>query len=332
MSKPVNPYTIGAFLVGSLTLLVAAILIFGGGEFFKKKMQYVIFFDSALNGLNVGAPVKIQGVQIGTVKEISLEIDKKFSRIVKPVVIEIDPSAVLDSNGQPFQRANTPKKRKENVQHLIDVGLKAQLQTQSLLTGLLYVEFSFYQDTPVKLTGLNYKDLPELPAVATTADRIKATAEEVLTNLRQLPIEQIVKDFAIILKEVRVIATSEELKKDRMALAKSLHETEALITSLNRNLTPMLVNMNGTIIDTRTMVQQFTREIKPVLISTEKTLGTANSLLLESKHTMSSVEALTAPEAPLWQSLEALRDAAQSTENLTDYLEQHPDSIIYGKE
>ena len=143
MSKPVNPYTIGAFLVGSLTLLVAAILIFGGGEFFKKKMQYVIFFDSALNGLNVGAPVKIQGVQIGTVKEISLEIDKKFSRIVKPVVIEIDPSAVLDSNGQPFQRANTPKKRKENVQHLIDVGLKAQLQTQSLLTGLLYVEFSF---------------------------------------------------------------------------------------------------------------------------------------------------------------------------------------------
>ena len=90
--------------------------------------------------------------------------------------------------------------------------------------------------------------------------------------------------------------------------------------------------MNGTIIDTRTMVQQFTREIKPVLISTEKTLGTANSLLLESKHTMSSVEALTAPEAPLWQSLEALRDAAQSTENLTDFLERHPDSIIYGKE
>ena len=332
MSKPVNPYTIGAFLVGSLTLLVAAILIFGGGEFFKKKMQYVIFFDSALNGLNVGAPVKLQGVQIGTVKEISLEIDKNFSRIVKPVVIEIDPSAVLNFNGQPFQSANTTKKRKEHVQHLIDVGLKAQLQTQSLLTGLLYVEFSFYQDTPVKLTGLNYKDLPELPAVATTADRIKATAEEVLTNLRQLPIEQIVKDFAIILKEVRVISTSEELKKDRKALAKSLHETEILITSLNRNLTPMLVNMNGTIIDTRTMVQQFTREIKPVLISTEKTLGTANSLLLESKHTMSSVEALTAPEAPLWQSLEALRDAAQSTESLTDYLEQHPDSIIYGKE
>ena len=107
MSKPVNPYTIGAFLVGSLVLLIAAILIFGGGEFFKKKTKYVVFFDSALNGLNIGAPVKLQGVQIGTVKEISLEIDLKFSRIVKPVVIEFDPTAVLNANGQPFDSGNT---------------------------------------------------------------------------------------------------------------------------------------------------------------------------------------------------------------------------------
>jgi len=42
MSKPVNPYTIGAFLVGSLALLITAILIFGGGEFLKKKSEYVI--------------------------------------------------------------------------------------------------------------------------------------------------------------------------------------------------------------------------------------------------------------------------------------------------
>lgn len=332
MSKPVNPYTIGSFLVGALILLIAAVLIFGGGEFLKKKWRYVIFFDSALNGLNVGAPVKLQGVQIGTVKEISLEIDEKFSRIVKPVVIEIDPAAVLDPSGLPFQAGGSVQKRKENIQHLIDGGLKAQLQTQSLLTGLLYVEFSFYRDVPPKLTGLNYKNLPELPAVATTVDQIKVAAEEVLTNIRQLPIEQIVKDFSIILKETRDIVASDQLKKDRAALAKSLHETEVLLTTLNRNLSPLLSNMNGTIIDTRTLVQQFTHNIGPVLVSTEKALGTATSLMLESKHAMGAVEALAAPEAPLWQSLEAMRDAAQSTKDLTDYLERHPDSIIYGKE
>ncbi|MEY3289595.1 MAG: hypothetical protein RLZZ419_1837 [Pseudomonadota bacterium] len=332
MSKPVNPYTIGVFLVGSLTFLIAAILIFGGGQILKQKTEFVIYFDGALNGLNIGAPVKLQGVQIGTVKEISLELDQKKSRIIKPVVIEINPEMVLDSSGYPFTAAPTLKERQQNAKQLIDAGLKAQLQTQSLLTGLLYVEFNFYRGEPAKLTGLNYKDLPELPSVPTTADQLRNTADEMLTKFRQLPIEDIVKDFAATLKEIRAIATSDDLKKNREVLAKTLIETEKLVANLNRNLVPLLANMSGTATDTRAMIQEFTSEMRPVLVASEKTLNTANSLLLESNHAVGSVESLTAPDAPLWQSLNALRDAAQSTKDLTDYLERHPDSIIYGKQ
>ena len=332
MSKPVNPYTLGAFLVGSLTLLIVAILVFGGGQFLKQKTQYVIFFDGALNGLNIGAPVKLQGVQIGTVKEISLEIDQKFVRIFKPVVIEIDPAVLLDATGKPFQVASSSMERQQNTQRLIDSGLKAQLQTQSLLTGLLYVEVNFFRGESLSLTGINYKDLPELPSVPTTVDQLKSTADEMLAKFRQLPIEDIVKDLAVTLKEIKEIATSDELKKNRVALAKTLAETEQLVANLNKGLVPLLNNMNGTMADTRNLVQQFAHDMRPVLISSEKTLNTATSVLLESNHALGSVEALAAPDAPLWQSLEALRDAAQSTKNLTDYLERHPDSIIYGKE
>jgi len=332
MSKPVNPYTLGAFLVGSLTLLIVAILVFGGGQFLKKKTEYVIFFDGALNGLNIGAPVKLQGVQIGTVKEISLELDQKFVRISKPVVIEIDPGVLLDASGKPLHIASSMEERKKNTQRLIDSGLKAQLQTQSLLTGLLYVEVNFFRDEPLQLTGINYKDLPELPSVPTTVDQIKSTADEMLSKFRQLPIEDMVKDLAVTLKEIKDIATSDELKKNRADLTKTLAETEQLVTNLNKGLVPLLNNMNGTMVDTRNLVQQFTQDMKPVLISSEKTLNTATSVLLESNHALGSVEALAAPDAPLWQSLEALHDAAQSTKDLTDYLERHPDSILYGKE
>jgi len=332
MSKPVNPYTIGAFLVGSLALIVSAILVFGGGQLLKNKSQYVIYFDSALNGLNIGAPVKLQGVQIGTVKEISIELDKNATRITKPVVIEIDSEMVLDSGGHPFKMANSLEQRQQNTKQLIDAGIKAQLQSQSLLTGLLYVEFNFYRNEPLHLTGLNYKDLPELPAVPTTADQIKNTADELIMKFRQLPIEDIVKDLAATLKEIREIATSDELKKNRVALAKTLSETEKLVASLNQNLSPLLVNMNGTVVDTRAMVQEFTHEMRPVLLSSEKTLNAATDVLKESKQALGSVETLTATDAPLWQSLESLRDAANSTKTLTDYLERHPNSIIYGKE
>jgi paraquat-inducible protein B len=332
MSKPVNPYTIGAFLVGSVTLLIVAILVFGSGKLLKKKSEYVIYFDGAINGLNVGAPVKLQGVQIGTVKEISLELDQKATRISKPVVIEIDPEVVLDSSGQPFQSVTTLGERQENARRLIDAGLKAQLQTQSLLTGLLYVEVNFHRDKALNLTGLNYKNLPELPAIPSTEDQLKNTADEILTRFRQLPIEDIVKDLAVTMKEVRDLMTSDDLKKNRVALTKTLLDTEQLVASLNRNLVPLMTNMNGTMTDTRMMMQGFTRDMKPVLISTEKTLNTATDLLLESNHTLDSMEALTAPDAPLWQSLVALRSAAKSTQDLTDYLQRHPDSMIYGKE
>ncbi len=332
MSKPVNPYTIGAFLVGSLALLIAAILIFGGGQFFKKKTEFVIYFDSAINGLNVGAPVKLQGVQIGTVKEISLELDRNATRITKPVVIEIDPGMVMNSSGEPWQTALTLKQRQQNAKQLIEAGLKAQLRTQSLLTGLLYVEFDFYRNEPLKLTGLDFKDLPELPSVPSTEEQLKSAAEELLNKLRQLPLEDIVKDLATTLKVVRNYATSDELKKNRATLVKTLDETEKLVTNLNRDLVPLVNNMNRTVTDTRTMMQDFTRDMRPVLTSTEKTLNTATSILVESRQTLGSVEALSAPDAPLWQSLEALRDAAQSTKDLTDYLQRHPDSIIYGKE
>ena len=338
MSKPVNPYTIGAFLVGSLTLLIAAVLIFGGGQFFKKKAEYVIYFDGTLNGLSVGAPVTLQGVRIGSVKEISLELDQKFSSISKPVVIEIDPAVVLDSSGNPFQAATSLEARQKNAKRLIAAGLRAQLQTQSLLTGLLYIECNFFPNQPAVLRGVSYRGLPELPSIPTTVDQIKNTAEEMLTRLRKLPIEAIVTDLSVTMKEVSGILTSDELKKNRAALGKTLNETKKLVASLNRDLGPLVSNMNGTVTDTRTMVQDFSRDMRPVLVSTEKALkeattalNTATSVLQESKYTLNSVDALTAPDAPLWQSLEALRNAAQSTKNLTDYLERNPNSIIFGK-
>jgi paraquat-inducible protein B len=338
MSKPVNPYTIGAFLVGSLTLLIAGVLIFGGGQFFKKQSEYVIYFDGTLNGLNVGAPVTLQGVRIGAVKEISLELDQKFTRLAKPVVIEIDPSVVLDSSGNPFEAATSLKARQKNATRLIAAGLRAQLQTQSLLTGLLYIECNFFPDQPAILRGINYKGLPELPSIPTTVDQIKNTAEEMFTRFRKLPIEAIVNNLSITMNEVSSIMTSDELKKNREALSKTLNETEKLVANLNRNLGPFVNNMNGTVTDTRIMVRDFTRDMRPVLASSEKALkeatkalNTANSVLQESRFTLSSVDALTAPEAPLWQSLEALRNAAQSTRDLTDYLERNPNSIIFGK-
>ncbi|MGD0958453.1 MAG: MlaD family protein [Methylomonas sp.] len=169
MSKQANPLAIGAFLLGALVLLTTGVLIFGGGDFFKHKKRFVIFFDSALNGLNIGAPVKLQGVQIGNVAEISLVMDAATGRIFKPVVIEIEPALLRDFSGRKSS-PHSEAQQQEDKQRLIDLGLKARLETQSLLTGLLYVDLDFYHDKQVNPLNIEYEDLPELPSVPTTVD------------------------------------------------------------------------------------------------------------------------------------------------------------------
>lgn len=330
MSKQANPLAIGAFLVGALILLTAGVMIFGGSDFFKDKKRFVIFFDSALNGLNVGAPVKLQGVQIGNVNEISLVMDSATGRIFKPVVIEIDPALLQDLSVQQ-SGGHSKKQRMQDAQRMIDAGLKGRLETQSLLTGLLYVDLNFYSDKPINLVKLDYKNLPELPSVPTTVDEIRNTADEIFNRVRQLPLEEITKNMADTLDSMHGLLESDNTKKSMAALAKSLQETQRLMSSLNDQIGPLMVNANSALTETRTTLQDFNKELLPVLKAAEQSLNAATKMMEGSQNALTAVETMAAPDAQLGQTLVEMRNAARSLRDLTESLERRPESLIYGK-
>lgn len=330
MSKQANPFAIGAFLVGALTLLTLGVMIFGGSDFFKDKKRFVIFFDSALNGLNIGAPVKLQGVQIGNVSEISLMMDSDTRRIFKPVVIEIDPALLRDLSGQGSGN-HSEKQRWHDAQRLIDAGLKGRLETQSLLTGLLYVDLNFYRDKPINLVQLDYEGLPELPSVPTTVDEIRNTADEIFNRVRQLPLEQITKNMADTLNAMHGLLESDETKQSMVALAKSLEETQRLMASLNDQIGPLMTNANGALTETRTTLQDFNKELLPVLKAAEQSLNAATRVMEGSQNALNAVETMASPESQLGQALVEMRNASRSLKDLTESLERRPESLIYGK-
>ena len=334
MSKQVSPTLIGSFFLAALGLVIIAIMMFGGGNYFDKKDQFVLFFHSEnnLNGLNVGAPVKLEGVQIGEVKEVILLFDENTLEVIKPVVIELDYKNILDDEtDKDFNPKESGHEKEVSVKNLINKGLKAQLKSQSMLTGLLYIEFQFTPQDEIVMTGINFRNLKELPTTTNATEDLKRETQKVVDRIGKLPLEQIVEDLAVNMHEIKVILTSQSLKENRQGVNQSIKEMEKLLINLNENFTPLMLNLNGTMKDTRVVVQEFSREIKPVLSTLEKTLNKATDLLSESQFAVRSFEELSSPEAPLWQALEALKEAAESTKNLTDTLERNPESIIYGK-
>jgi paraquat-inducible protein B len=343
VSKPVNPVAVGGFTVGALALLVVGLLMFGGGKFFNAdKTRYVIFFDSSLNGLDIGAPVKMQGVKIGSVVDISLLVDPQNGKVLKPVVIEIDRKSFLGPGGLPFNTPISHEKQIENRDRLVAKGFRARLEVQSLLTGLLYVDLDKFPGKPAQFTGLDFQGLVELPGVPTTVDEIRNTVEEVVRKIRSLPLDEMLKDVADTLKDVRGIVGSEEAKRSTAALAKALEGMDKTMDTLNRNLEPLLKQSNQTVSnanhlmqDSRAMVQDVHREMKPVLASTDKTLNAATAALNKAQTAITSVqgtlEGSMGPDSSLNETLLALKDAAHSIKNLTDFLERHPEALISGK-
>src|SRR4029434_2161921 len=161
MASKINPTMIGAFVVGAIVLVVAGVLLFGGGKFFTEKQPYVLFFDSSVEGLNVGAPVTFRGVQIGQITQISAIANPQTFDLIIRVKIEIVRGVVkVGAEGQRFQDL------RQRVEGLIQRGARASLRMQSFVTGLLYVAIDFYPGTPIKLLGLDpaYTELPTIPS------------------------------------------------------------------------------------------------------------------------------------------------------------------------
>lgn len=331
MSKQVSPMAVGTFILSGLGLLILAVLIFGNGQLFKPKIRWVVYFDSSLNGLNVGAPVKVQGVEVGIVKEIHLQLDAASTRLWKPVVLEIEPGRVGNVDGSPLMLPLTSSARHKMMEGLIETGLRARLEVQSILTGLLYVNLDFVKDQPARLTGLKYDGLPEVPSVPPRVDEVLGTIEELAKKINNMPIETLISDLAATVQEVRVITSSEETKRSRIALTKALEDAQQMLAKLDKQLPDLIGDLGQASRSVNLTADETTKLIKDVHGQILPLIQSADRALLNASATLENISALTEADSSLHGAVEELRDAGRSIKVLSDYLERHPDAIVFGK-
>jgi paraquat-inducible protein B len=214
MSRKANKTMIGLFVVGALVLLIIGIVVFGSGTLFKRTNKFVLYFNGSVKGLSIGAPVTFRGVNIGTVKDISLIYDSKAGTIMLPVIVEIEHGRI---KGAPsFGELGGDKK-------MIALGLRGKLEVQSFLTGQLMISFDFYPDRPAELRGIQ-KQYPELPTLATSPD--------IFELMNGIPIKEIAKNLEATVKGINKLVNSGDLQRSIYELQDTLQETKQTMRSL----------------------------------------------------------------------------------------------------
>jgi phospholipid/cholesterol/gamma-HCH transport system substrate-binding protein len=313
MSKPVNKKMIGIFVVVAIGLVIAAVLILGSGKFFKKYTKYVMYFGGSVKGLAVGAPVDFRGVKIGTVSEIKMTFNPKELSFTIPVYVEIDPSSV-EVVGSTVVDPRIGYR--ERVREMVKKGLRAQLATQSFVTGQLMISFDFFPDTPAKFIGADSR-YPEVPTIPTTLEQLGA-------RLEKIPVDEIVEKLKGSLEGIDKLVNSPEMTQLVRSTAKSVADARTLMRDVDAEIKPIVTDFKDT-----------TQEIRKLAVSATKTSDDAGIALKKAQGAVTNIENLTGDNSVMVyrinKTLGEVENTARSLRILAEDLDRQPQSLIFGK-
>ena len=333
MAKQANSIMIGGFVVIAVFLLAVSVVIFGSGRFFKQTEKFVLHFDGSINGLNIGAPVFFQGVQIGSVTNIVLRTNREELTVDIPVIIEIEPDRfqVVDATDQ-------PRDIRETLSKLIEKGLRAVLTTQSFITGQLMIELGYYPVSTVNLENDDH-EYPEIPTIPSTTTRLYHT-------LQNINVEQIAQHFEKTMTGIDSLVNNPDLSDVIKSLKVAADELREVIGKFDANVDPILHDFKGTLDDSRMLINRIESQVEPLSGEMQKTLQDYRSLARNAgadlkkiskqlDKAMTGVSGVLSDDAPLIIQLEeTLQDMSamtRSVRQLAEYLEQHPEALIRGK-
>lgn len=333
MAKKVSTTVIGGFVVSAIALMVTAVIIFGSGSFWTRTKPFVLYFEESVKGLSVGSPVMFRGVQIGSVKSIILQAEHETHSVHIPVTIDI--------NENKFQ---LPKGEKHNlnkhIKRLIELGLRAQLDLQSIVTNQCLIQLDFLPDTPAHLSGLDH-GYPEIPTIRSTIDELTST-------FKNLPIKKIAHNLYEISERINKLLHNEKIDHildsiDSAATgaASLVADADTLVRKVDDKVEEALKLLKETMDSfTRTadsadrVLTEANQEIQPISDGLIKALDAVKKTLDQADTTLVTVDDFIAhsnTRAKLNRSLDEITSATRSLGELADYLERHPEALLKGK-
>jgi len=265
---------------------------------YTRRIPVISYFPGSVSGLARGSEVTMHGLQIGRVTDVRLEYDPAKDAIVAPVRYEIEPERIVGVGHQVF------KTDQEAVEAVLSKGLRASLQSASLITGQQNVALDFVTDAPPATVTMEEGDFVLPTTEGGGFAGLASSANDLLGKVNTIPFDQIGQSLNGILKSVNDMTQGPQLKK---ALT---------------DLSAMIASAQG-------MVQRLdTKQLPELTAGLEKTLTSANKLVLSLD---SGYGDNTKFNRDLDRLMAQTTDAVRSIRALADLLARHPEALVKGR-
>ena len=192
MSEKSRYFKIGLFTLGSIVLLCVGLIMFGAGSVFQPPPIIAeTYFNGSVQGLDLGSPVKFNGVKVGVVKDIlfvkdvygtNLSVQELGAKFGGMVYVKMEIQSKF------FPRLSKDRNHKV-MQSLIDHMVEQQTFRSKLesigITGLVYVQLGFYdpKETPTPAEISWEPKHVYIPSAAGVTTRLGDSLDKMLNKL-----------------------------------------------------------------------------------------------------------------------------------------------------
>ncbi len=272
---------------------------------YTRRIPIISYFPGSVSGLGPGSEVTMHGLVIGQVTDVRLAYDPVKDAIVAPVRYEIEPERILGVGAK-----SKFKTTEEAAKVLIQRGLRATLQSASLITGQQQVALEFVPNAPPAAFAMEGEDfvLPTTPGGSFAS--LQSSATELMKKVNTIPFDQIGASLAGILKSTSELAQGPQVKKALSQLAETIASTQNMVQQLDKGLGPA------------------SKQLPELATGLQKALTNANKLVLSLD---SGYGDNTKFNRDLGRLMVQLNDALSSIRSLADLLARHPEALIKGR-
>jgi len=328
MKKTINPVFIGAFVVGAALIAVIAIGLLASGVLFKETAPFVAYFDESVDGLDVGAPVKWNGIKIGEVSEIGFYAKGDPPERFASVMFEIDLDYVRNVGVK--SDMTDPRKIRESI---IEHGLRVRLELASIVTGVVFLELEFDPDAPPPTFVRERPPFPEIPTRRSALAELGQSATEVIARLSAVDAPAIGAQLQTVLATIDTTLSGVRLREVTDSLLLAVADVRRAIDMAD--VASSRAKLQTTLDEFYDVAVLLNERLEPTLARVDSSTQKLDRTLLVFEAAVEDVGDVFRPDSEILVSLQeaadANRRAMESMRVLAEMLERNPRVLLTGK-